>query len=65
MNSRKVSTMTPEIKKLVENSKAPEAIARLFDRIAERLGEPLEFKRDESPEEAREKADEKGGADGR
>ena len=57
--------MTTEIESLVANSKDRGALARLFEYAAERLGEPLEFKRDESPEEAREKADEKGGADGR
>lgn len=43
--------MSEEIKSLIENTKDRDGLARLFDRIAETIGAPLEFKRDNEPPE--------------
>lgn len=43
--------MTTEIEDLVSNSKNRDGLARLFDRIAETIAAPLEFKRGGEPTE--------------
>lgn len=59
--------MNAEIKNLIENSKNPEGLARIFERIAERCREPLIFTDNEVAAATDEPtaAPDQGGVDGR
>lgn len=61
---RMESNMAPEIESLVAKTTNREALARLFDRIAETIGAPLEFKCGDDPTEEEQETIEEVGEDG-